>query len=75
MHARALWTGRRLRVEAEAWVDPGMTARESDELGRGAARAVNVKADSGSGGCRASRWVRRGNCWPRTRNGRLPARQ
>jgi cation diffusion facilitator family transporter len=39
-HARARWTGRRLRVEAEAWVDPGMTARESDELGRGAAQAL-----------------------------------
>ena len=39
-HARARWTGRMLRVEAEAWVDPDMTVRESDELGRRAARAL-----------------------------------
>ncbi len=39
-HARARWTGRRLRVEVEAWVHPGLTARESDALGRTAAAAV-----------------------------------
>lgn len=39
-HARARWTGRRLRVEIEAWVDPGLTALESDELGRAAAAAI-----------------------------------
>jgi divalent metal cation (Fe/Co/Zn/Cd) transporter len=41
-HARARWTGRTLRVEIEAWVDPGMTARESDALGREAAAAVRL---------------------------------
>jgi len=39
-HARARWTGRRLHVEIEAWVDPGQTAAESDELGRDAAAAI-----------------------------------
>ena len=40
-HARARWTGRILRVEVEAWVDPGLTARDADELGRRAAAAVS----------------------------------
>ena len=39
-HARARWTGRILRVEVEAWVDPGLTAREADALGRQAAGAI-----------------------------------
>jgi len=39
-HARARWTGRVLRVEVEAWVDPAMTAREADALGQQAALAV-----------------------------------
>ncbi len=39
-HARARWTGRRLHVEIEAWVNPRQTALESDELGRAAAIAV-----------------------------------
>lgn len=33
-HTRARWTGRTLRVEVEGWVDPGMTARDADALGR-----------------------------------------
>jgi cation diffusion facilitator family transporter len=33
-HARARWTGRTLRVEIEGWIDPDMTAREADALGR-----------------------------------------
>ncbi|HEY4462265.1 MAG TPA: cation diffusion facilitator family transporter [Streptosporangiaceae bacterium] len=48
-HARARWTGRILRVEIEAWVDPGLTAREGDALGRQAAEAVSRDApDVGS---------------------------
>jgi cation diffusion facilitator family transporter len=39
-HARARWTGRTLRVEIEGWVDPDMTARESDALGRQVADAI-----------------------------------
>jgi cation diffusion facilitator family transporter len=39
-HARARWTGRVLRVEIEAWVDPGLTARQGDALGGQAAAAV-----------------------------------
>jgi cation diffusion facilitator family transporter len=39
-HARARWTGRILRVEIEAWVDPDLTARAADALGRQAAEAV-----------------------------------
>lgn len=33
-HARARWTGRTLRIEIEGWVDPGLTARDADALGR-----------------------------------------
>jgi cation diffusion facilitator family transporter len=33
-HARARWTGRTLRVEIEGWIDPGMSARDADALGR-----------------------------------------
>lgn len=39
-HARARWTGRTLRVEIEGWVDPDLTARETDALGRLVADAV-----------------------------------
>jgi cation diffusion facilitator family transporter len=39
-HARARWTGRTLRVEIEGWVDPAMTARDADALGREVAGAV-----------------------------------
>jgi cation diffusion facilitator family transporter len=39
-HARARWTGRVLRVEVEAWVDPDLTARDGDALGRRAAAAI-----------------------------------
>ncbi len=39
-HARARWTGRTLRVEIEGWVDPELTAREADALGRRVADAV-----------------------------------
>ena len=33
-HARARWTGRTLRVEIEGWVDPELSARRADALGR-----------------------------------------
>jgi len=33
-HARARWTGRTLRVEIEGWVDPQLTAKDADALGR-----------------------------------------
>ena len=33
-HARARWTGRTLRVEIEAWVDPALPVREADAMGR-----------------------------------------
>jgi cation diffusion facilitator family transporter len=33
-HARARWTGRRLRVEIEGWVDPGLPVRDADAVGR-----------------------------------------
>ena len=39
-HARARWTGRTLRVEIEGWVDPGMPARQADEIGREVADAI-----------------------------------
>lgn len=48
-HARARWTGRTLRVEIEGWVDPGMTARDADALGRQVAAAVaDQLPDAGS---------------------------
>ena len=33
-HARARWTGRTLRVEIEGWVDPELSARGADAMGR-----------------------------------------
>jgi divalent metal cation (Fe/Co/Zn/Cd) transporter len=42
-HARARWTGRTLRVEIEGWVDPDMTARRADALGRQVADAIAVQ--------------------------------
>src|SRR4029077_4147048 len=33
-HARARWTGRTLRVEIEGWVDPNLSVREADAMGR-----------------------------------------
>ena len=33
-HARARWTGRTLRLELEAWLDPATSLAVSDELGR-----------------------------------------
>ncbi len=33
-HARARWTGRTLRVEIEGWVDPDLSARDADAMGR-----------------------------------------
>ena len=39
-HARARWTGRTLRVEIEGWVEPDLTARECDALGRQVADAL-----------------------------------
>jgi cation diffusion facilitator family transporter len=39
-HARARWTGRTLRIEVEGWVDPDLTARDADALGRRVADAV-----------------------------------
>jgi cation diffusion facilitator family transporter len=39
-HARARWTGRKLRVDIEGWVDPDMSARDSDALGRRVADAI-----------------------------------
>jgi divalent metal cation (Fe/Co/Zn/Cd) transporter len=40
-HARARWTGRTLRVEIEGWVDPDLTARDADALGRQVASALS----------------------------------
>jgi cation diffusion facilitator family transporter len=40
-HARARWTGRTLRVEIEGWVDPGLTARDADALGRVVASEIS----------------------------------
>lgn len=40
-HARARWTGRTLRVEIEGWVDPDLTVREADAMGRLVAGAIS----------------------------------
>jgi cation diffusion facilitator family transporter len=40
-HARARWTGRTLRVEAEGWVHPDLTARAADALGRQVADEIS----------------------------------
>jgi len=39
--ATARWTGCTLRIEVEAWVDPGLIARDADALDRRAADAVS----------------------------------
>jgi hypothetical protein len=39
-HARSRWTGRTLRVEVGGWVDPDLTARDADALGRRMADAI-----------------------------------
>lgn len=39
-HARARWTGRTLRVEVEGWVDPDISARDADAIGRQVAGAI-----------------------------------
>lgn len=39
-HARARWTGRTLCIEIEGWVDPDLTVRDADELGRQVATAL-----------------------------------
>ena len=46
-HARARWTGRTLRVEIEGWVDPDLTARDADALGRQVADAICPPAPRG----------------------------
>jgi cation diffusion facilitator family transporter len=40
-HARARWTGRTLRVEIEGWVDPDLTTRDADAIGRHVADALS----------------------------------
>lgn len=40
-HARARWTGRTLRVEVEGWVDPDVSARDADALGRRVAGEIS----------------------------------
>jgi cation diffusion facilitator family transporter len=40
-HARARWTGRTLRVEIEGWVDPEVTARDADAIGREVADEIS----------------------------------
>ena len=40
-HARARWTGRTLRVEIEGWVDPDLTAKDADALGRQVAAQIS----------------------------------
>ena len=42
-HARARWTGRTLRIELEGWVDPDLSVRDADELGRQVAAALAQK--------------------------------
>lgn len=39
-HARARWTGRTLRLEMEAWLDPNTTVHDADQLGQTAATHI-----------------------------------
>jgi cation diffusion facilitator family transporter len=41
-HARARWTGRSLRLEIEGWVNPTLSVRDADHLGRQVADAVHA---------------------------------
>lgn len=48
-HARARWTGRTLRIEIEGWIDPDVSTRDADALGRQAATAIaEAIPDAGS---------------------------
>jgi cation diffusion facilitator family transporter len=47
-HARARWTGRTLRVEIEGWVDPDVTARAADALGRRVADEISEQIPEAS---------------------------
>jgi cation diffusion facilitator family transporter len=40
-HAHARWTGRTLRIEIEAWVNPTLSVHDADELGRLASNAIH----------------------------------
>jgi cation diffusion facilitator family transporter len=40
-HARARWTGRTLRIEIEAWIDPALPITNADQLGNHAVNAVH----------------------------------
>jgi cation diffusion facilitator family transporter len=39
-HAYARWTGRTLRIEVEAWVNPTLSVHDADELGRLVSNAI-----------------------------------
>ena len=67
-HARARWTGRTLRVEVEGWVDPELTAKDADALGRLVADQITRQLpEAGS-----FTWTTRAAPGPRTSGGPGP---
>ena len=67
-HARARWTGRTLRVEVEGWVDPELTAKDADTLGRLVADQITRQLpEAGS-----FTWTTRAAPGPRTSGGPGP---
>ena len=55
-HARARWTGRTLRIEVEAFLNPDITIAEADEIGRLVATALTPQIPD----MRSFTWTTRG---------------
>jgi cation diffusion facilitator family transporter len=55
-HARARWTGRTLRVEVEAWVDPTTAVGDADRIGRLVGDELAIRLPE----MRSFTWVPRG---------------
>jgi cation diffusion facilitator family transporter len=55
-HARARWTGRILRIEVEAFLDPDITIAQADQIGRRVANALTPQIPE----MRSFTWTARG---------------
>jgi cation diffusion facilitator family transporter len=55
-HARARWTGRTLRVEVEAWLNPETTVADADKIGRLVAERASLQLPE----MRSFTWAARG---------------
>jgi cation diffusion facilitator family transporter len=55
-HARARWTGRTLRLDIEAWIDPTTTVHDADQLGQSVAHHIGTALPD----VRSFTWTARG---------------